>query len=103
MKNQTLHVVPDSVEGVIRDYLLLDEQIKALEAQKKSLKVAIEAEAKGAENNTFTAGPYIVNLLSYTQNRLDTDKLKNDKPEVYKAYVKEVECSRLNIKAGSGF
>jgi len=75
--------------------LELDELIKKLEAEKASIDQQLKIELADA---TIGMTPkYKVSWSSYEQNRLDTKKLKSEKPDIYNEYCKTSSSRRFTV------
>ena len=74
----------------------INARIKKLQEQKREIENAIKNELKDAETG-FVQG-YEVNWKSVTSNRLDTRRLRKEKPEIYDEYVKQSTYRRFNVK-----
>ncbi len=68
----------------------LEEQITYMEDMVKAHMAEIGAEA-------IDTGVYRVSWKTFTQNRLDTSKLKAERNDIYQEFVKPVEYKRFQI------
>lgn len=64
----------------------LDELIKKMDKEKRAIEQKIKLEMQDATN--AITDEYRVSWMSYVQNRLDSKKLKEEKPEIYDQYCK---------------
>lgn len=78
------------------NYLELKNQIKQLQEIVKQTENEIKNELKEAETG-FVKG-YQVNWKQVISKRLDTKRLKKEKPEIYEQFVKETTSRRFNVK-----
>ena len=74
----------------------LRAQIEELEAQKKALEDEIKAQFKDEQEEIKTE-KYLIRWTKYTQNRLDSTRLKKDLPDVYKLYTKITQGRRFSV------
>lgn len=74
----------------------LDDQIKALSTEKSRIEQEIKL-AMGDAEKAETEG-YRISWSVVTSNRLDTDRLKTERKEIYDAYLKAGHYRRLTIK-----
>ena len=74
----------------------LEELINKLEKEKKTIEEKIKISMDDAE--TAYADNYIISWRLYDQERLDTKKLKIEKPDVYENYLKKISTRRFTIK-----
>lgn len=75
----------------------LGSQIEHLQKEKASIEQEVKlylGEAERAEGEGYS-----VSWKNVPQNRLDTERLKKEEPEIYKEYVKSLNYRRLTIKA----
>ncbi|WP_438422117.1 YqaJ viral recombinase family protein [Bacillus siamensis] len=80
----------------IKQYLQLKESIAELQLQAKELENQIKHEMKEAEYGFI--GNYQTSWKPVTTNRIDTNKLKEQFPDVYEKVTKEVQYRRFGIK-----
>ena len=74
---------------------LMEEAKNEAEAIRDSLK----AEMLELDTEELEAGQYIIRWTSVTSNRFDSANFKKALPEVYKAYMKQVNSKRFSISA----
>ena len=74
---------------------LMEEAKVEAEAIRDSLK----AEMLELDTEELEAGQYIIRWTSVTSNRFDSATFKKVLPEVYKAYLKQVNSKRFSIRA----
>lgn len=75
----------------------LDELLKRMETEKKQIEQELKmylGTAEIAENERFR-----VSWKAYSTNRIDTTRLKEEEPEVYKKYLKTSQSRRFNVQA----
>lgn len=75
----------------------LAELIEHMEIEKKQIEQELKmylGAAEVAENERFR-----VSWKAYSSNRIDTSKLKEEQPEIYKRYLKTSESRRFNVQA----
>ena len=75
--------------------LELDELIKKLELEKSSIDQQIKIEL--ADASIGMTDKYKVSWSSYEQSRLDTKKLKSEKPDIYNEYCKTSSTRRFTV------
>ncbi|MDU0077713.1 YqaJ viral recombinase family protein [Bacillus velezensis] len=80
----------------IKQYLQLKESIAELQLQAKELENQIKHEMKEAEYGFI--GNYQTSWKPVVTNRIDTNKLKEQFPDVYEKVTKEVQYRRFGIK-----
>ncbi|MEC3666987.1 YqaJ viral recombinase family protein [Bacillus velezensis] len=80
----------------IKQYLQLKESIAELQLQAKELENQIKHEMKEAEYGFI--GNYQTSWKPVVSNRIDTNKLKEQFPDVYEKVTKEVQYRRFGIK-----
>ncbi|MCP1460288.1 YqaJ viral recombinase family protein [Bacillus amyloliquefaciens] len=80
----------------IKQYLQLKESIAELQLQAKELENQIKHEMKEAEYGFI--GNYQASWKPVVSNRIDTNKLKEQFPDVYEKVTKEVQYRRFGIK-----
>lgn len=93
-------------EGAVIRLTGMDEQIarrNELAGLIKKMQTAIEQELKiclGREQaQTGISDQYRVTWTEYETRRIDTERLKKERPEIYEDYSKIQKSSRLNIQA----
>lgn len=79
---------------LIRD---LKEQAKELDEQIETLQDSVKAHLLELGVESVNTGIYKVSWKPYIQNRLDTNKLKNEHGDLYQQYLKPVEVRRFLI------
>ena len=83
------------VENRIAQYAQLDAQIKELKKQADALKAEIIDNINGA----FAGKRYTAKYTEYTSPRIDSTRLKAERPDVYAEYIKETISSKFTYKA----
>lgn len=85
----------------IEQYIMARDEEK-LWGQKKE-EAALQLKTRmGAAARAIVGGAWQVDWGSYKTNRLDTDRLKTEQPDVYKAFLKETESRRFGVKPIKG-
>ena len=84
------------VEQDIKCYLMVSKSIKTLEEKKKQIQNSIKA--RMGEANKLIAGEHSVKWSKFPTKRFNSTLLKEEKPDVYEAYLQETESGRLTIK-----
>ncbi|MDY2918611.1 MAG: YqaJ viral recombinase family protein [Anaerococcus sp.] len=70
--------------------------IKTLEADNKEFEQKIKLQLK---DNNFGANDFIsVSYKPYVSNRFDSKKFKEDEPDLYSKYTRQLESRRFNLK-----
>lgn len=77
-------------------YLELKSQIKQLQELAKQIENEIKNELKDAE--TGFVKNYQVNWKPIVSNRIDTKRLKKERPEIYDQYVKQSKYRKFDVK-----
>jgi putative phage-type endonuclease len=75
----------------------LMEVMNRMDTEKKQIEQELKlymGEAEVAENDSYT-----VSWKAFQSNRLDTERLKKEKPEIYEEYKKETTARRFSVKA----
>jgi putative phage-type endonuclease len=84
------------MESEYKELLEILDQVETLtkirEAKKQKIKNAMK------DSEIAKIGKYTVTLKSYISNRFDTTKFKQDEPEMYNKYLKEISIRRFNMK-----
>lgn len=83
-------------EDKLQKIIELKTKVKEIETEIDSLQQEIQLEMKDAEIGTALG--YTVTWKNQTTNKLDTTKLKKEKPEIYEAYLKTSSYRRFEIK-----
>lgn len=81
--------------GLIRK---LEKEKKELESKITSLKSDIQEYMTNSSVEELDTKTYLISYKHIVQNRLDTKKLKEEKPELYEDYLHEVPSSRFTVK-----
>ena len=98
-ESEAILQLPDLEDRGAR-YVFLNEQIKALESEKKEIQNVLKAkigEAKGA-----ALGAYKATWSRYMQERFDTEAFKIAHPDLWQAFRKEAPSGRFTITAPKG-
>lgn len=80
-------------EGVIEQYLELDNQIRELEQKRDSLKQSLQLAMGDAEIGR--AQGYIVEWKNQVRQTLDTQRLKKEQADLYNRYLKPTQTVRM--------
>jgi putative phage-type endonuclease len=80
-------------EDKIKRYLELEEQIKQLTQEQKTIKQEIQLALQDAEIGH--AQGYIVEWKAQTRQSLDTTRLKKERPEIYEQFLKPAQTVRI--------
>lgn len=75
----------------------LASQMESLDREKKKIEQELKLYLGDAE--TAEGEGYLVSWKNVASNRLDTERLKAELPEVYEAYQKQQNTRRLSVKA----
>lgn len=86
----------DQAAALIEQRNALIQDNKQVESQLE--KVENELKAMLGTNEAGTAGKYLVRWQNGSQVRLDTDRIKQEQPELYKTFGKESKFRRFTIK-----
>lgn len=84
----------------IEDYERLSLEIKSLEVRKEIIKKALMVELGTAERGIAPNGRQ-VNWTQVDGFRLDIDRLKKEKPDIYKSFLKASNSRRFSIKGAN--
>ncbi|XP_022810292.1 uncharacterized protein LOC111347300 [Stylophora pistillata] len=88
----------DHIRHVVSEYQEVSDQVKKLEEEKESLKNTILVYMENA--GQLDAGFCKLALRDRTINRLDTQALKKQNPEIYQNYLKETHSRFLQFMRG---
>ena len=83
-------------EQAVRRYIDLGEQIKDLKEEREQAKQQVLHHMGNAKYGR--AGSLQVTFSRYTTSRLDSKRLKKERPEVAAEYTNETETGRLSVK-----
>ena len=96
-------------EGAVTRMTGMDEQItrrnelagliKKMKEEQKTIEQELKMYLGNAEAQTGISDQYRVTWTEYETRRIDTERLKKEKPEIYEGYSKVQKTSRLNIQA----
>ena len=84
----------------VNDLALISKQMKILGQKEEDIKLEIMNYMQDAEK--LNAAGLSVTWKHYTQNRLDTSKLKEERPEIYAQYLKTNDLRPLKLIERSG-
>lgn len=77
----------------------LDELIQKLEKEKNSIDQKIKLEMRDA--SYATTGQYRISWTSYDTNKLNTDLLKKEQPDIYQRYLKTTSSRRFTVRSAA--
>lgn len=77
--------------------LELSELIDKLDKEKKQIEQ--EVKLAMAEAETALCGEYEVDWKNVITTRLDAERIKQEHPDIYKEYLKEIQSRRFTVKA----
>ena len=80
-----------------REYREIQALIKELEAEAEALKQMMIQELDSRKVEELAAGEYKIRHSLYETSRLDSSKLKIDRPELYQAYIKKAMSTRFQV------
>lgn len=75
----------------------ITELISKLEKDKNTIDQEIKLAM--AEADTAYCGDYQINWRNVSSSRLDVDRIKNERPDIYQKYLKEIQSRRFTVKA----
>ena len=75
----------------------LEALIEEAKAEAETLRDEIKAEMLSRDTEELEAGQYIIRWTSVLSQRFDSTAFKKVKPDVYKAYIKQVSSKRFSI------
>ena len=95
-------------KGTVTRLIGLDEQItrrnelveliKKMQTEKKIIEQEIKMYLGKEQAQTGISDQYRVTWMEYETRRIDTERLKKERPEIYEGYSKVQKSSRLNIQ-----
>ena len=95
-------------KGTVTRLIGLDEQItrrnelveliKKMQTEKKIIEQEIKLYLGKEQAQTGISDQYRVTWMEYETRRIDTERLKKERPEIYEGYSKVQKSSRLNIQ-----
>ena len=85
-----------SIEASVMEYQAISREIRDLEAEKKALSQLIKA--KMGQHIRGITGTHEVKVTDVSASRIDTDRLKLDRPDIVAEYTKTTEYQRLTVK-----
>jgi putative phage-type endonuclease len=85
----------DSLE-IIQSLSTINESLKSLENLKTELENVLKNNL--GDNEIGRVDNYFVSWKNYEANRIDTKRLKEEQPSIFKDYVKKSSYRRFNIK-----
>lgn len=91
----TVDLAPEDSYTVLT-YCTLDDQIKKLEEEKEKCAAILKQKMIGYSQG-FVDG-YRIDWKENTQQRLDTKRLKAERPDIYKEFVKETISKPFNVR-----
>ena len=81
---------------MIEEYLNLKEQIKELKQETKALENSLKL--KIGDNEVGYIDNFLVNWRGYLRTSIDSEKLKEEQPEIYDKYLKKSKYRKFEIK-----
>ena len=81
---------------MIEEYLNLKEQIRELEQETKALENSLKL--KIGDNEVGYIDNFLVNWRGYLRTSIDSEKLKEEQPEIYDKYLKKSKYRKFEIK-----
>ncbi len=84
-------------ESKLSRYEEVDALMKKLDTEKKQIEQEIKVHMEDAES--ARAGKYFISWKSFSSDRLDSTRLKIEKPDLYKEFSKHSETRRFLVKA----
>lgn len=81
--------------GVI---LSLTKEKKEIEEKIKSLKTDLQEYMTDSNIEELDTEQFSISFKQFVQNRLDTTRLKEERPKIYSSYLKETSSSRFDVK-----
>ncbi len=75
----------------------LSELIDKLEVEKKIIEQEIKIAM--AEAETAICGDFEINWKNVITSKLDVERIKTEQPDIYRNYLKEIQCRRFSVKA----
>lgn len=73
----------------------IEAQVNELSKQIEAIKAEIQNEMKEQEH--ITACEFVVNWAKVVTNKLDTQRIKKELPDIYKQYTKPTQSRRFSI------
>ncbi len=95
-KKEMIEITDTDIIGTIESLEELKKEKKELEKEIETLENKIKFVMR--ENEFARAGNYFLAWTKITQNRIDTDFLKEKYPEAYNSCLKNIETRRFTIK-----
>jgi len=77
-------------------YLAIQDQVKALDAEKKELQAKLKAGL--GEYKTGIVGDHKITWSRFSQSRFDSTAFKKENPDLYEKYQKESQSGRFIVK-----
>ena len=74
----------------------IEQLVKKLETEKEQIDQNIKLQMQDA--SYAVAEDYRISWVQANQNRIDAKRLKEEQPEIYNQYIKEVTSRRFNVK-----
>lgn len=88
--------LPGEAESYIDALEAIKEELKETETKKKEYENHLKDLLK--ENETGLIGDRVITWKSYNTNRLDTKRLKAERPEIYEDYINVTSARKFAIK-----
>ena len=94
--NKTKTVRLSGIQDELQRREEIDELIEKLSKEKSMIDQNIKSQMQDAVY--AISGDYSIAWMPSTQQRIDTKRLKEEQPEVYGQYLKEVQSRRFQVK-----
>ncbi len=78
--------------------LSLTKEKKEIEEKIKSLKTDLQDFMTDSEIEELDTEKFLISYTRFVQNRLDTTRLREERPKIYSSYLKETSSSRFDVK-----
>lgn len=88
--------LPKETSYTVLTYLTISEQIKKLEEEKEKCEAQLKQQMIGY--NAAVVEEYSISWPEQKQNRLDTDRLKRERPDIYAEYKKEIISKPFKVR-----
>lgn len=75
----------------------LKELIDKLEKEKKAIEQRIQIEMGKSDSSYATVGVYSISWTSSILHRLDSKRLKEEKPDIYQEFLREIPTKRFSV------
>lgn len=85
------------IDNRITQLLNLDAEIKELEEKAEDLRLALKCELELRDEEEHDTGRFLIRWKNIISSRLDTKRLKNERPELFAAYSVQSSSRRFSI------